>query len=112
MSTPTITEHVNQNGILYFSTTDVDGKTIYSFSPDFEDIWTQDDEDLYGHGEPLQGNYTQIMTVEITSYGFELCNSKGEVVEESEPANKGQLHRLLSKLGYKPTGKADQWAKA
>lgn len=107
MSTPTITEHVNQNGITYYSTTDDSGNTIYSFNRDFDDVWGQDDEDLYG-----KNNYTPIMTVEITRYGFELRNSKGEIVEESEPANKGKLHRLLSKLGYKPTGKADQWAKA
>jgi len=61
-----------------------------------------------------QDNYTQIMTVEITRYGFELRNSKGEIVEESEPASKGKLHRLLSNMGYKPykpTEKADQWLK-
>lgn len=58
-----------------------------------------------------QDNYTQIMTVEITRYGFELRNSKGEIVEESEPANKGKIHRLLSNMGYKPTAKRDQWLK-
>lgn len=60
-----------------------------------------------------QENYTQTMTVAITRYGFELRNSNGEIVEESEPANKGKLHRILSNRGYKPTGKkADEWAKA
>lgn len=47
MSTNTITEHVNQNGITYYSTTDENGNTIYSWTPDFEDFWTQDDQDLY-----------------------------------------------------------------
>lgn len=41
----TITTHTNDNGIEYYSTTDENGNTIYSFSRDFEDIWTQDDED-------------------------------------------------------------------
>jgi hypothetical protein len=44
----TITTHINKNGLQYFSTTDENGKTIYSFTQDFEDTWSQDDEDLYG----------------------------------------------------------------
>ena len=57
-------------------------------------------------------NYTSTMTVEIVNSGFDLVNSNGEIVETSEPANKGKLHRTLSKLGYKPSAKiADQWVK-
>jgi hypothetical protein len=41
----TINEHTNTNGSPYYSTQDEDGKTIYSFSRDFEDIWTQTDQD-------------------------------------------------------------------
>lgn len=56
--------------------------------------------------------YTSTMTVEITRSGFELKNSNGEIVETSEQANKGKLHRILSKQGYKPSGKvADEWIK-
>lgn len=55
--------------------------------------------------------FTPVMTVEITRYGFELHNVKGELIEEAEPANKGKLHRLLSSLGYKPTIYAEQWLK-
>lgn len=43
-----IQNHTNKNGETYYSRTDENGKTIYSFTTDFEDIWTQDDEDLYG----------------------------------------------------------------
>ena len=54
--------------------------------------------------------YTPTMFVEITRFGFELRNNNGEIVETSEPANKGKLHRLLSSQGYKPSEQvADQW---
>lgn len=42
----TITKHTNANGIAYYSTADENGETTYSFTTDFEDIWSQDDEDL------------------------------------------------------------------
>jgi len=45
----TITTHTNKNGIAYFSTTDENGQTIYSFTQDFEDTWTQDEQDAYGN---------------------------------------------------------------
>ena len=35
----------NAAGTVYYSTTDESGQTIYSFTDDFEDIWTQDDQD-------------------------------------------------------------------
>ena len=41
----TINTHTNANGIAYYSTTDENGETIYSFAENFEDIWSQDDED-------------------------------------------------------------------
>ena len=43
----TINQHKNHNHILYFSTSNETGETIYSFTPDFEDIWTQEDQDLH-----------------------------------------------------------------
>ena len=42
--------HMNAAGVVYYSTTDEDGQTVYSFSPDFDDIWTQDDEDAINAG--------------------------------------------------------------
>jgi len=45
-----ITTHANANGIKYYSTTDDDGLTIYSFTQDFEDVWTQDDQDAIDVG--------------------------------------------------------------
>jgi hypothetical protein len=41
----TIESHTNAAGTVYFSTANEDGQTIYSFTEDFEDIWTQDDQD-------------------------------------------------------------------
>lgn len=41
-----INTHTNANGIAYYSTTNENSETIYSFTEDFDDIWTQDDEDL------------------------------------------------------------------
>ena len=41
----TIKSHTNAAGTAYFSTTDADGQTIYSFTENFEDTWTQDAED-------------------------------------------------------------------
>ena len=38
------------NGTAYYSTTDENGQTIYSFSEDFEDIWTQEDQDAIDAG--------------------------------------------------------------
>lgn len=43
----TIYKHINQNNITYYSKIE-NGKIIFSFSPDFEDIWSEDDEKLYG----------------------------------------------------------------
>ena len=40
----------NQNGETYYSTTDENGQMIYSFTEDFEDIWTQDDQDAIDSG--------------------------------------------------------------
>jgi hypothetical protein len=51
--TMTITTHTNTNGIEFYSTTDEDGKTIYSFSREFEDIWTQEDEDEITTTNPI-----------------------------------------------------------
>jgi hypothetical protein len=39
--------YINKKGLIYFSTTDEDGQTIYSFTEDFEDTWTQEVEDEY-----------------------------------------------------------------
>ena len=47
MSKTNHTTHTNAAGTVYFSTTDEDGQTIYSFTEDFEDIWTQEDEDFH-----------------------------------------------------------------
>jgi len=53
-----------------------------------------------------------IMRIEITSYGFQLLTETGELFMESEPANKGKLHRWLSNNGFKPSAKtADLWEK-
>ena len=41
-----IDTYTNANGIEYYSTTDESGDTIYSFTKDFEDIWSQEDQDL------------------------------------------------------------------
>ena len=46
----TIESHTNSNGTTYYSTTDENGQTIYSFTEDFEDIWTQDDQDAIEAG--------------------------------------------------------------
>lgn len=40
-----MTTHTNAAGTAYFSTTDENGQTVYSFFSDFDDVWTQDDED-------------------------------------------------------------------
>lgn len=52
------------------------------------------------------------MTVEIKPSGFELHDENGAVIMESEPANKGKIHRWLSNNGFKPSMKtADLWEK-
>jgi hypothetical protein len=45
-----ITTHTNSDGTPYYSTTDENGQTIYSFTKDFEDIWTQEDQDAIESG--------------------------------------------------------------
>ena len=37
----------NANGDVYYIDKDDNGKTICSFTPDFEDYWTQEDEDFH-----------------------------------------------------------------
>ena len=52
------------------------------------------------------------LTVEIKQSGFELVTKSGQIILTSEPANKGKLHRWLTKNGYKPSGViADEWVK-
>ena len=47
----TIESHTDkETGNVYYSTTDENGVTIYSFTEDFEDIWTQDDQDAIEAG--------------------------------------------------------------
>jgi hypothetical protein len=41
----TIESHTTPAGITYYSTTDENGQTIYSFTEDFEDTWMQDGND-------------------------------------------------------------------
>jgi hypothetical protein len=51
--------HKNKNGIEYYSTTDENGETIFSFSPSFNDIWSQEDqdaEDRRGHNRRKGSN--------------------------------------------------------
>jgi hypothetical protein len=43
-----IQTNTNKNGETYYSREYENGETIYSFTKDFEDIWTQEDEDIYG----------------------------------------------------------------
>ena len=45
-----IESHTNDNGDTYYSTPDEDSQTIYSFTEDFEDIWTQDDQAAIASG--------------------------------------------------------------
>jgi hypothetical protein len=45
-----ITTHTNSTGTPYYSTTNEDGETIYSFARDFEDIWNQEDQDAIESG--------------------------------------------------------------
>jgi hypothetical protein len=42
-----MTIHTNTTGTVYYSKTDEDGQTIYSFTQDFDDTWTQEVEDEY-----------------------------------------------------------------
>jgi len=43
-----INTHTNPNGEKYFSKVGENGEIIYSFSENFEDTWSQEDEDIYG----------------------------------------------------------------
>jgi hypothetical protein len=40
-----ITIHTNAHGDEYYSTLNENGEAIYSFSENFDDVWTQEDED-------------------------------------------------------------------
>jgi len=44
-----IQTHTNNTGDIYYSKTDDSGDTIYSFTKDFEDIWSDDDQSIYGN---------------------------------------------------------------
>lgn len=43
-----MTTHTNKNGINYYSKTDENGEIIYSFTIDFDDTWTQEEQNLHG----------------------------------------------------------------
>ena len=42
--------HMNAAGIVYYSAENESGQRVYSFTPEFEDIWTQEDEDAIKAG--------------------------------------------------------------
>ena len=41
---------MNAAGTVYYSAENENGQRVYSFTPDFDDIWTQDDEDAIKDG--------------------------------------------------------------
>lgn len=47
MSDTNHTTHTNAAGISFFSKVTDEGETIYSFTEEFDDIWTQEDEDFH-----------------------------------------------------------------
>ena len=46
----THTTHTNDAGETYYSGTDENGQTVYSFSPEFDDVWNQEDQDAIDEG--------------------------------------------------------------
>ena len=49
-----ITELTNKDGETYYkSVDDISGEIAYSFTEDFEDVWNQEDEDLYGESTTI-----------------------------------------------------------
>jgi hypothetical protein len=40
----------NAAGYIYYSMTDENGETVYSWTDDFEGIWTQEDQDAIESG--------------------------------------------------------------
>ena len=44
-----IVSHLNAAGEIYYST-EQDGETVYSFTDDFDDTWSQEDEDAIAAG--------------------------------------------------------------
>ena len=46
-----INTHTNKNGEKYYSKEGENGEMIFSFSEDFRDTWSQEDEDLYGESK-------------------------------------------------------------
>lgn len=91
-----IKTHTNKNGETYYSRSDENGDTIYSFTPDFEDIWTQEDEDLYGTRYRIIGNFAggkQLEWAGISGW-----------VEEGDVYNREQAEQALeSALASKGT---------
>ena len=77
-----INTHTNKNGEKYYSKDDGNGETIYSFSGDFEETWSDELENLYGNTK---------MKIMNTSNN-EIWNA-AEIISEWE-AN-GLIYKLL-----------------
>ncbi len=66
--------HKNDNGESYFSTVNDNGETIFSFTTDFEDIWSQEDQDLHEERE----HKAKMHALEAAQAAFEALQATGK----------------------------------
>ena len=93
----TIKTHKNKNGIEYYSTIGEDGGKIFSFSPSFDDIWNQEDQDaedgreiklaaIYAPGRAIFGS----CLLDLTSKAWDIgVNLSGAEIRKAWPADTG-----------------------
>ena len=74
-----INTHTNANGQDYFSKEGENGEMIFSFSEDFRDTWSQEDEDLYGESTKMK---TQIKYASGVEGGDNSIEETIELVRE------------------------------
>ena len=70
--------HKSENGETYFSTINENGETIFSFTQDFTDYWSQDDQELH------ETHKQRILTNRLDdqqSYHVSYCTNR----QEGEP---------------------------
>ena len=95
----TIKTHKNKNGIEYYSTFNEDGEKIFSFSPSFDDIWSQEDQDeehrheiklaaIYSPGKAVFGDSLLDLTAKAWDIGV---NLSGAEIRKAWPSATGGI---------------------
>lgn len=85
--------HINKNADIYYSKMDETRGVIYSFTPDFEDIWYQEDQDTYNDGDDL--TQSVINSLEFVKPIIRKYKNQLEMDKEKHGATKKRINKSI-----------------